>query len=101
LKDVKKDVPKMMMETARRGRAQREEDFSELMERKGLLGEEKARKISGLNPNLVLRYCSLHQISSLSPLKEILIFFTRLLDLLNFTLPEPKVEKYKNCVYFG
>ena len=94
-------MPKLMMETARKGRVQKEEDFSELMERKGLLGEEKARKISGLNPNLVLKYCSLHQINNLSPLKEILIFFTRLPDLLNFSLPEPKVEKYKNCVYFG
>lgn len=71
------------------------------MERKGLLGEDKTRKVSGLNPNLVLKYCSLHHINSASPLKEILIFFTHLLDLLNFTLPEPKVEKYKNCVYFG
>lgn len=30
-----------------------------------------------------------------------LVFFTRLLDLLSFSLAEPKIEKYKNCVYFG
>lgn len=103
LKDVKKDTPKVIMEvtTRRSGRAQKEEEFSALMEQKGLAGEDKQRNISGLNPNLVLKYCSIHQISSISSLKEVLIFFTRLLELLGFSLLEPKIEKYKNCVYFG
>jgi hypothetical protein len=102
LKDVKRDTTKLVMEvTGKRGRAQKEEDFSELMEQKGLNGEDRPKKISALNPTLVLKYCRIHQINSISSLKEVLLFFTRLLELLEFSLPEPKIEKYKNCVYFG
>jgi hypothetical protein len=90
-----------MVEVGKRGRAQREEDFSELMEKKGLSGDDRARKISALNANLVLKYCNIHQISSVSSLKDVLVFFTRLLEVLNFSLPEPKIERYKNCVFYG
>lgn len=71
------------------------------MEYNDLKGGQKPKRISALNPHLVLKYCSIHQIGSASSLKEILVFFTRLMELLNFSLPEPKIEKYRNCVYFG
>jgi len=44
-----------------------------------------------LNPSLVLKYCRIHQLTSASSLKEVLVFFTRLLELVNFTMPEPKI----------
>lgn len=33
--------------------------------------------------------------------KEILVFFVRLLEILTFTIPEPRIEKYKDCIFFG
>ncbi len=33
--------------------------------------------------------------------KEILIFFVRLLEIVNYLIPELKIEKYLDCVFFG
>jgi hypothetical protein len=88
LKGVKRDDPKVILGLVenKHKRAQVEEDFSELMEQKGIYGEEKPRKISALNPTIVLKYCTINKISSTSSLKEILMFFTRLFELLSFSM---------------
>lgn len=50
-----------------------------MMENKGISGLEKPKKISALNPTIVLKYCLINKIYSESALKEIIIFFARLL----------------------
>lgn len=103
LREVKGDRGKMSGNVAesRHRKAQEEQEFDELMEQKGITGEERPRKMAAMNATIALKYCSINKITSSASLKDILVFFTRMLELLNYSVVEPKVEKYKNCVYFG
>lgn len=54
-----------------------------------------------MNENIAIRYCQYNKLSNKSNLKEITTFFCKLMELGNYIIPSPKIEKYTDCVYFG
>ena len=79
----------------------REGELASVRQSTALKQAKTHSKIQDLNSDLALKYCMINRLTPSSGMEEILLFFVRLLQLLKYSIPEPKIEKYRDCIYFG
>ena len=69
----------------------REGQLASLQQSQALKSNKNHASLQDVNSDLVLRYCMVNRLTPSSEVEQILLYFVRLLELVGYSLPQPKI----------